>query len=80
MKEHEDKEMTEDNDRQIRNALKQSLPPVNIELARDLWPEVVRKLDTHPLRVPWYDWVLIGLSASVFLVFPQLIFVFAYHL
>ena len=72
--------MTEDNERQIRNALKRSLPPVNTELARDVWPDVLRKLDAHPLRVPWYDWVLIGLSASVFLVFPRLIFVFAYHL
>ena len=80
MKEHEDKEMTEDNDRQIRNALKQSFRPVNTELARDLWPDVLRKLDTHPVRVPWYDWVLIGLSAGVFVFFPRLIFVFAYHL
>jgi hypothetical protein len=79
MKEHEDK-MTDHNDREIRNALRQSFPPVNTELARDLWPDVLRKFDSSPLRVPWYDWVLIGLSASVFLLFPRLIFVFAYHL
>ena len=72
--------MTEDNDCQIRNALKQSLPSVNTELARDLWPDVLRKLDVHSVRVPWYDWVLIGLSTSVFLFFPRLIFIFAYHL
>jgi hypothetical protein len=41
---------------------------------------MLRKLDAHPARVPWYDWVLVGLSASVFLFFPQLILVFAYHL
>lgn len=72
--------MKEPDDRQIREALKRSLPPVNTELGRDLWPAVLRKLDTRPARVPWYDWALIALSASVFLLFPQLILVFAYHL
>jgi len=72
--------MTEHDDRQIRKALQQSLPPVNTELHRDLWPAVLRKLDVRPIRVPWYDWALIGLSASMFLFFPQLILVFAYHL
>jgi hypothetical protein len=72
--------MTEQDDLQIREALQQSFPPVNTELNRDLWPAVLRKLDASPARVPWYDWALIGLSASVFLFFPQLILVLAYHL
>ncbi len=72
--------MTEHDDNQIREALKQSFPPVNPELGRDLWPAVLRKLDARPVRVPWYDWALIALSAGVFLFFPKLILVFAYHL
>jgi hypothetical protein len=72
--------MTEHDDRQIREALKQSFPPMNTELRRDLWPAVLRKLDVHVAPVRWYDWVLIGLSATAFLFFPQLILVFAYHL
>jgi hypothetical protein len=72
--------MTEQDDHQIREALQQSFPPVNTELNRDLWPAVLHKLDASPARVPWYDWALIGLSASVFLFFPQLILVLAYHL
>jgi len=72
--------MTEPDDYQTRQALQQSFPPVNPELRRDLWPAVLRKLDARPTGVPWYDWGLIGLSASVFLVFPQMILVFAYHL
>jgi hypothetical protein len=72
--------MTEQDDRQIREALQQSFPAVNTELNRDLWPAMLRKLDASPARVPWYDWVLIGLSASVFLFFPQLILVLVYHL
>jgi hypothetical protein len=72
--------MTEYDDRQIREALQQSFPPVSTELRRDLWPTVLRKLGARPVRVPWFDWALIGLSVGVFLFFPQLILVFAYHL
>ena len=80
MKGHEGKEMTEHDDRQIREALQQLFPAVNTELHRDLWPAVLRKLDARPPRVPWYDWALIGVSASVLLFFPELVLVFAYHL
>jgi hypothetical protein len=69
-----------EHERKIRDALKQSFPLVNIELQRDLWPAVLRKLDANDVRVPWYDWVLVGLSVAVLLFFPRLIFLFAYHL
>ena len=72
--------MTEHDVRQIRDALKQSIPPVNTGLRRDLWPDVLRTLDLRPVRVPWYDWALVGLSAAMFLAFPRLVLVFAYHL
>ena len=72
--------MNEQDERQICQALKQSFPSVQAELGRDLWPEILRKLDSRPIPVPWYDWALIGVSASVFLFFPQLLLVFAYHL
>lgn len=80
MKEHEGKYMTEHDERQIRDALKRSFLPVNTELRRDLWPDVLRKFDLRPVRVPWYDWALVGLSAVMFLAFPRLVLVFAYHL
>ncbi len=80
MNEHEDKYMTEHNDHEIRDALKQSFSPVKTELRRDLWPDVLRKLDHHAVHVPWYDWALVGLSAVMLLAFPRLVLVFAYHL
>lgn len=80
MKEHEDNYMTEHDDRQIRDALKQSFRSVNTELSRDLWPDVLRKLDLRPVRVPWYDLALVGVSTVMFLAFPRLVLVFAYHL
>jgi hypothetical protein len=80
MKEHEGRYMTEHDDREIRNALKQSFPPVKTELRRDLWPDVLRQLHIRPVSVPWYDWALVGMSAVMFLAFPRLVLVFAYHL
>jgi len=80
MKKHEDKYMTEHKDREIRDALRQAFPPVNTELMRDLWPDVLRKLDARQVVVPWYDWALVVLSAVMFLAFPRLVLVFAYHL
>src|SRR6202007_3329404 len=41
MKGHEDKYMTEHDESQIRDALKQSFPSVKTELRRDLWPDVL---------------------------------------
>ena len=79
-KEMTEHEMAENEIQQIRRALKQTFPPVNTELGRDLWPAVLRKLDAQSIRVPWYDWALIALSAGLFLFFPQLILLFAYHL
>jgi hypothetical protein len=72
--------MDEHDVQQIRDALRQSFPPVNTELGRDLWPEILRRLDAHTVSVPWYDWVLVGMSAAMFLIFPRLVLVFAYHL
>jgi hypothetical protein len=69
-----------EHEREIRDALKQSFPPVNTELQRDLWLVVLRKLGANQVRVPWYDWVLVGLSVAVLLFYPRLVLVLAYHL
>lgn len=72
--------MNEHDERRIREALRRSFPPVDTELRRDLWPDVLRRLDAHAPRVPWYDWALIAAMAALLLYFPQLVLVFAYHL
>ncbi len=72
--------MTNYDDPAIREILKKAFPPANTELRRDLWPAVLRRLDTRASIVPWYDWALIGLTAAAFLFSPQLILVLAYHL
>ncbi len=72
--------MNEQDERLIREALRKSFPPVDAELKRDLWPDVLRRMDTQSQVVPWYDWALIAVMAALLLYFPQLVLVFAYHL
>ena len=73
----------------IKNLLKQALPPLapHAEPARDLWPDVLRRLDAEsaPTRalarsVPWFDWALIGGLVVFAASFPATIPVFLYYL
>jgi len=55
-------------------------PMKDAGLKRDLWPDVLRKMDQRGARVPWFDWVLMaGLGAAV-LLFPRLLPALLYHL
>ena len=71
----------QENDNELKALLKQALPPVqDKELQRDLWPQMLRRLDEQPLRVPWFDWVLAALLAASLLLFPGTIPALLYHL
>ncbi|HEU5399759.1 MAG TPA: hypothetical protein VFU86_00305 [Terriglobales bacterium] len=72
--------MSEQDEREIREALRRSFPPADTALRRDLWPDVLRKVDTESHGVPWYDWALIAVMAALCLYAPRLILVLAYHL
>ena len=68
----------------IRQLLKSSLPPItDAEPTRDLWPEMLRRIEVNPdNRVTFglLDWVITGLVAASMLVFPELIPGLLYHL
>ena len=73
--------MNEQSDKELKELLKQSLAPVtDTELRRDLWPDMLRKLDQRPFRVPWHDWALAAILAALILVFPGAIPALLYHL
>ena len=72
--------MKEQDEGSIREALRQSFPPVHAELQRDLWPDVLRRVETQSPAVPWYDWALLAAMAALLLYFPRLVLVFVYHL
>lgn len=72
----------------IEQLLKQALPPVppQAEPPRDLWPEVLRRLDADPaavsglVRTSWFDWALVAGLVVFALSFPATIPVFLYFL
>jgi hypothetical protein len=69
----------------IREKLRDALPPVGqlengVELRRDLWPDMLRRLEQPPFRVPWFDWALLAISAAAAIFFPALIPALVYHL
>jgi hypothetical protein len=66
---------------QLKTLLKDSLRPVGrLELQRDLWPTMLRRLDQPAFHVPWWDWTLLAAAAALLLFFPGMIPALLYHL
>jgi len=65
----------------LKKLLKNTLDPAgDAELRRDLWPEMLRRLDERPVRVPWWDWALLVGVVALFCLFPGTIPALLYHL
>jgi hypothetical protein len=66
----------------VKDLLKDAMPRIanDAEPARDLWPDVLRRVDRHPLQVPWFDWALAGGLIVLAAAFPSAIPVFLYYL
>jgi hypothetical protein len=73
--------MNQKNDKDIQALLKQAIAPFrDTQLRRDLWPEMLEKLNEQPVRVPWFDWALAALLSAALLLFPGAIPALLYHL
>ena len=73
--------MSEENNEKIREVLRRAIPPVaDRELKRDLWPQMLRRLEERPVQVPWFDWALVALLAIWFFFSPEAIPILLYHL
>ena len=74
--------MKETNDKDVKNLLRHALRPASTDLQRDLWPQMLQRLDTRsPIKsIPWFDWALLALMAIFILAFPHSIPVLLYHL
>lgn len=79
----------EENSKEIEALLKAAIAPVkNSELRRDLWPQMLRKLDEQPSPVDpvpmnnvlWFDWALAGILGVALFLFPGAIPALLYHL
>lgn len=72
--------MTRPDEPDLQAFLKREFPPVETELQRDLWPRILRRLDTKTPRVPWFDWALAAAVAAMLLLFPSVIPALLYQL
>ena len=74
----------EENNQELKTVLKQVFAPIrDTELRRDLWPQMLRKLDDHSpsvRTVPWFDWALAAVLSAVLVFFPGSIPALLYHL
>lgn len=72
--------MNDGNEEKLRQLVRKAMGPGDSELKRDLWPQMLRKLDERPIRVSWLDWALVALLVVWLLVFPEAIPQLLYHL
>jgi hypothetical protein len=54
-----------------KKLLKSVFPPADGRLRRDLWPEMLNRMEAGTLRLPWYDWALMALLGAWALAVPQ---------
>ena len=77
--------MNHQNDHDLRDLLKKSVPQVSEpDLRRELWPQMRERLNRQPalaaVHVPWFDLTLAALAAVALLLFPGVIPALFYHL
>jgi len=87
-------EMNEPEQKRFAELLKQSQPPMKLDLDRDLWPKMLQRLDqdARPRKwlavlfspaalaaVPWFDWALLAVVIVGVCLFPRSIPVWLYH-
>ena len=68
-------------DRRLQELLERAVGgPADRELRRDLWPDMLRRLERPPLRVPWWDWALAAALLLCLLLFPKTVVAVLYQL
>jgi hypothetical protein len=72
--------MNKSSEERMRELMKETFPPGDGELQRDLWPQMLARLDRQTRRIPWFDWALLALVAIWCFLSPDIIPVLLYHL
>jgi len=68
-------------DEAVRELLKRAMGgPADREFKRDLWPEMLRRIERPRVRVPWWDWALAAALLLYLLLFPETIPAVLYQL
>lgn len=76
--------INEEPNKEMKELLKQAIAPArDTELRRDLWPQMLARIEEHPeplYKVPWFDWALAVILCAVLIFFPGSIPALLYHL
>jgi hypothetical protein len=74
----------EKDSKEIKALLSAAIAPIkDTALRRDLWPQMLCKLDEQPLpvsQIPWFDWALAAVFSAALFFFPGTIPALLYHL
>jgi hypothetical protein len=78
---NEENHLQHEEERELRALLKREFPPLqDAGLQRDLWPQMLRRLDAQRVRIPWFDWALAAAVAAALVLFPDAIPALLYQL
>jgi hypothetical protein len=73
--------MSDEHHQKFARLLKDAVPPVpQTELERDLWPQMLRRMDQKAPRVSVWDWAAAALLLAGCLLIPGMIPVLFYQL
>ena len=65
----------------MRKLLKAAVPALtDSEPSHDFWPQMLRRLEDVPVRVPWWDWALLGGALAAICLFPGALPALLFHL
>lgn len=71
--------MTEPNNDKLRQLLRKTIAPVDSELKRDLWPQMLRRMEEPASQFGWLDWAMTGVLAVSLALFPEMIPLLLYY-
>ena len=73
--------MREEEQDTLKRLLQKAVPPVGEATpGRDLWPQMLRKMEQEPREVHWLDWALAAVLAGWMFLSPAEILRLLYHL
>lgn len=77
---HESDQISESE--RMKGLLMAAMPRIaeEAEPSRDLWPDVLKRIDRSPSSIPWFDWALAGGLVALVAAFPSAIPVILYYL
>jgi len=73
--------MRQDEQDRLKRLLQKAIPPVDDStLGRDLWPQMLHRMEQKSMEVHWFDWTLAALLVIWVLFYPEGVLRFLYHL